>query len=643
MSGISIIIVNYNVKYFIRQCLQSVYKSDYGGPLEVIVIDNDSVDGSQEMIRQEFPQVILVANAENVGFSKANNQGIALAQYAHTLILNPDTIIQEDTLSACALFMDNTPDAGAVGVKMVDGSGSYLPESKRGFPTPLSSLFKMSGLSKVFSKSKVVNSYYLGHLDPDVINEVEVLTGAFSYMRTALLQEIGGFDEDYFMYGEDIELSFQVKEKGYKSYFYPDTQIIHFKGESTKKLSSTYLRNFYGAMSIYAGKRKSASSMLWSWILNLGIFISALTSVFKKISFSSLRPILDTLLLYLVVMGFQTLWANFYFGDANYYGDASFGWTYIFLVFIIVGSYYLFGQYDERHNYKHMSYSFLVSTLAVLSVYSLLPTELRFSRLLLLATCMSAPFVLFITRRVFNKLIKGISSFNTIDGKRVAVVGTLDSCNKTGEVVKKFSGTNSLIGQVHLDGNHNDSLGTISDIAEIVESRMINEVIFCSSDMQTSDIFKTMSQLGNKIDFKVANNDNTTIVGSSSKERVGQWYTLDINFRIDEPFHRRTKRLIDLFIIFLAIILFPIFIFSTQRKKLYGNLFQVLIGSKTWRGYNLPDKDLAQIPLVRHGVFGVGLENDLTSDSYHQSNLWYARNYSTWIEFSALLNTIFAR
>ena len=639
MSGISIIIVNYNVKYFIRQCLQSIYKSDFEGEYEVIVVDNDSVDGSQEMIRQEFPQVNLIANKQNVGFSKANNQGIAKANLQYTLILNPDTIIQEDTLSACSNFMDRTPDAGALGVKMVDGSGSYLPESKRGFPTPRSSFFKMSGLSKIFRKSEFFNSYYQGHLSAQQTQVVDVLTGAFSFMRTDLLKKIGGFDEDYFMYGEDIELSFQVREEGYKSYYFPETQIIHFKGESTKKLSSSYVKNFYGAMSIYAGKRSSASSVMWSWLLNLGIVLSAITSVFKKLSFSNLRPLIDICLLYLVVMGLQVLWAQFYFGDADYYQDASFGWTYIFLVFVIVFSYYLFGQYDDKHNFKHMSYSFVVSALAVLSIYSLLPAELRFSRLILLAVTALAPIILFLTRKLYNKLILGISSFNSADGKRVAVVGSADSYNKIGVIVKKFAGNEALVGQVNLESEPNSDLGSIVDIAEIVNSRNINELIFCSSDMQTSDIFRTMAALGNKLDFKVANNDNTTVVGSNSKERVGQWYTLDINFRIDESFHRRTKRLIDMTVSIFAIILFPLSLLSSRRKEIYSNLWPVLRARKTWLGYILPDAELAQLPVIKPAVFEI---SSLDSE-HHQSNLWYARNYSTWSELSTLLSIIFIR
>ncbi len=172
----------------------------------MIVVDNNSSDGSELMMRDEFPEITYIYNEDNRGFSKANNQGIALATQPYTLILNPDTILQENTLSTCADYLAKHQEVGAVGVKMVDGSGTYLPESKRGFPTPLNSIFKLTGLSKMFSNSKFFNYYYQGHLSNDEVNPIEVLTGAFTFIRTEVLKSFGGFDEDYFMYGEDIEL-----------------------------------------------------------------------------------------------------------------------------------------------------------------------------------------------------------------------------------------------------------------------------------------------------------------------------------------------------------------------------------------------------------------------------------------------------
>ncbi len=641
MSGLSIIIVNYNVKYFLRQCLQSIYKTNFTQELEVIVVDNDSKDGSIEMIKNDFSEVQLIANQENVGFSKANNQGIALATQAYTLILNPDTILQEDTLERCYALMEEDSSIGAVGVRMVDGSGNYLPESKRGFPTPLSALFKMSGLAKIFPSSKILNHYYLGHLNPDVVNEVDVLTGAFMFCKTALLKEIGGFDEDYFMYGEDIELSFQIKQSGHKLIYLPDTQIIHFKGESTKKLTSRYLKSFYGSMSIYAQKRNASGSFLWSWILNLGILAAGVTAVMKKLFASALRPLLDFILLFVVAHLIQKLWATYYYEQPQYYDLSSFNKIYVVLVSVILFSYYLFGQYDHRHNVKHLIYGFVASGFLTLSIYSLLPLEFRFSRIILLLTLLLSPVVLYLSRSIYNYLSAKTFSFNIDDGKRVAIVGDKNSYARIAEIVHKFSGPGSLVGRID-PSNKGAELGSLKSVKDITSSRKINELIFCSSDLSTAEIFKSMSAAGNQVSFKVANNDNTTILGSASKERVGEWYTLDLSFKISEPFHRRTKRILDVLFCIVAVLAFPlVLLLSSNRGVIFSGLVKVLLGKNTWIGYHRGDERIFELPKIAKAVMTHGNNIGESKEDLHKENLWYARNYSTWLELATLIQKFF--
>lgn len=620
--------------------MQSVYKSTYDGPIEVYVVDNDSSDGSQEMVMTEFPQVKLIANDQNLGFSKANNLAIRQASTHYTLILNPDTIIEERTLSCCAAFMEAHPEAGAIGVKMVDGSGTYLPESKRGFPSPLTAFFKMSGLAKLFPRSKTINRYYLGHLSSSESNPIEVLTGAFTFAKTKLLQEIGGYDEDYFMYGEDIELSYQIKERGKEIYFVPDTQIIHFKGESTKKITTSYLKNFYGAMGIYAKKRNTASTVVWSWLLSLAIMLSAIAGVLKKISLRQLRPVLDLFLLLGLAMGLRYIWAVSYFKDADYYADTPFYTIYPWILALIVFCYYLFGQYDKRHNLKHLTYGFVVSALTSLSIYSLLPLHLRFSRIVLLLVAVAAPLVLYLSRRIYNGFFNGTFSFNTDDARRVAVVGSPTSYEQIKPIVSKFSGDQSLVGRVGVT-QEEDAVGMLADLNQIVNSRGINELLFCSKDMSTTEIFKNMAIVGSSVTYKVANSDNTSILGSNSKERVGEWYALDISFKIDEPFHKRTKRLLDLLFCLLLIITFPIsIVVSSNRAQLFSSLLPVLFGKKSWIGYDLPDSKLAEIPALKPSAFMLQHFQESSADS-HATNLWYARNFTTWSEAVRLAKLLF--
>ena len=254
MIKLSVIIVNYNVKHFIEQCLFSVYKAADGIDLEVFVVDNNSVDGSSTLIKDKFPQVTLIENKVNTGFSVANNQAIKLAKGQYVLLLNPDTVVQEDTFSKIIEFMDNTPDAGGLGVKMLDGQGNFAPESKRGLPTPEVAFYKMFGFAKFFPKSKKFGKYHLSYLPENEINSVDVLSGAFMLIRKSVLDTIGNLDETFFMYGEDIDLSYRITKAGFKNYYFPKTQIIHYKGESTKRSSLNYVVIFYKAMAIFSKK-----------------------------------------------------------------------------------------------------------------------------------------------------------------------------------------------------------------------------------------------------------------------------------------------------------------------------------------------------------------------------------------------------
>lgn len=256
MLRVSVIIVSYNVSYFLEQCLLSVqsairYASERlpvrNNGFELIVVDNLSTDGTVAYLQPLFPQVKFVANAENLGFSKANNQALSMSNGEWILFLNPDTLLPEDFFVNCLDFVGKHTDAGAVGFRMLDGSGKYLPESKRGYPGVWASFCKMTGLTALFPHSRILAGYYAGHLPAEDVNKVQVLSGACMLCKRAALESCGGFDERYFMYAEDIDLSYRIAALGYSLYYYPLVSIIHFKGESTVK-DSRYIKQFYGAM-----------------------------------------------------------------------------------------------------------------------------------------------------------------------------------------------------------------------------------------------------------------------------------------------------------------------------------------------------------------------------------------------------------
>ena len=199
------------------------------------MVDNNSVDGSVSLVKEKFPEVIIIENKDNFGFSYANNQAIKLAEGEYILLLNPDTVVEEQTFEKVIGFMDNTPDAGGLGVKMIDGKGNFLAESKRGLPSPWVAFYRIFGISRLFPKSKRFGKYHLSYLDETQIHSVDVLAGAFMLVRKSVFDKIGLLDETFFMYGEDIDLSYRITLAGYKNYYFPETTIIHYKGESTKK------------------------------------------------------------------------------------------------------------------------------------------------------------------------------------------------------------------------------------------------------------------------------------------------------------------------------------------------------------------------------------------------------------------------
>lgn len=266
---VSVIIVSYNVKYFLEQCLCSVerarqWEQNRTGreQVEVFVVDNDSTDGTVEYLQPTFPFVSFIVNRTNVGFAVANNQALKQAGGQYILFLNPDTILPEDFFEQCIRFMETHPDAGAMGVRMVDGSGKYLKESKRGIPTPWVAFCKMTGLTSLFPASKIFARYYLGHLSENETHPAEALAGACMLARKEVLQQTGGFDERFFMYAEDIDLSWRIQQAGYTNYYFHGCTIIHFKGESTRK-DAHYIKLFYKAMVQFVEKHFSGK---WSGI-----------------------------------------------------------------------------------------------------------------------------------------------------------------------------------------------------------------------------------------------------------------------------------------------------------------------------------------------------------------------------------------
>ena len=302
MFDLSVVIVNYNSSSFLQLCLTDLAVALKSFDAEVIVVDNQSQDDSCEVVKRTYPWVTLLENDTNEGFGKANNRGIALAKGKHILLLNPDTMVHRETLQQSIAILDRDPKNGAVGVKMLDGSGNFLPESKRGLPLPEVAFYKAFGLANLFPRSKRFARYYLGHLSPDKETEVEVLAGAYMMCRAEVLKACNGFDEAFFMYGEDIDLSYRITQLGYRIFYAPEFPIIHFKGESAGR-DAAWAKRFYDAMHLFSEKHFSNQGWLWSRILDLGIRLR------KAMPTSSKREVapVDLSTMRLVVVGLKNI------------------------------------------------------------------------------------------------------------------------------------------------------------------------------------------------------------------------------------------------------------------------------------------------------------------------------------------------
>lgn len=276
---LSVIILNYNVRYFLELCVLSVESALKNIDSEIIVVDNNSSDDSCEMIKAHFPNVKLIQNNQNLGFPKGNNIGVAQAKGEYICILNPDTVVAEDTFDNVLAFAENKKELGIVGVKLIDGTGNFLPESKRGIPTPWVAFTKIASLYKLFPKSKFFNQYYAQHLSENETGKADILVGAFMFLKKELYDEVGGFDEDCFMYSDDIDLSYVIVQSGKSNYYFHETTVIHYKGESTVK-DGMYMKRFKESMDFFY-KKHFQSSFLFSAFMKIGMVLFSFVKKFQ--------------------------------------------------------------------------------------------------------------------------------------------------------------------------------------------------------------------------------------------------------------------------------------------------------------------------------------------------------------------------
>lgn len=644
---LSVVIVNYNVKYFLEQCLHSVMKAIDGLDAEIFVVDNNSVDGSIRMLREKFPHVTLIENKDNKGYSKANNQAIRKAKGNYILLLNPDTIVEDDTLVKCVRFMEDHPDAGGLGVKMIDGKGKFLPESKRGLPSPSVAFFKIFGFSALFPRSRVFNRYHLGYLDKDKTHPVDVLSGAFMMLRKKVIDEAGMLDEDFFMYGEDIDLSYRITKAGYRNYYYPGTRIIHYKGESTKKSSLNYVFMFYNAMIVFAKKHFSKeNARILSTLINIAIYIRAFFSIMTRFFKRIALPLTDALLLFGGIFFIKGYWEhNFIFPEGGHYPLAFTAIALPLYILIWLLSVYLTGGYDKPVKLSKILLGTLTGTILILVLYSLLSENYRFSRALIILGATWGAVAMCGFRILLH--LTGINGYkiNSEKNKRFIICGEKEEAERVSELLQKTVLSPGFIGLVsyhHHRHNTNGFIGHLGQIREIINIHRIDEVIFCAKDVPAQVIMDKMTELQDKlVDFKIAPPESLSIIGSNSINTSGDLYVIDIN-AITKIANRRNKRLLDIIVSSSLLLFSPLVLFIVKNPVgLFRNIFSVFFGFKSWVGYSeLSDSEKQRLPAIRKGVlnpFDAFRKEPVPGEAVSRLNLMYARDYQFSNDFNIIL------
>ncbi|MGF2411194.1 glycosyltransferase family 2 protein [Ferruginibacter sp.] len=637
---LSVIIVNYNVKYFLEQCLCSVLKACKNIEAEIIVVDNNSTDGSKEFLSPKFPLVHFTWNSVNVGFAKANNQALYQAKGNYILFLNPDTIVPEDCLESCISFFESHPNAGALGIRMIDGTGKFLKESKRAFPSPLTSLFKLSGFTKLFPHSKIFARYHLGHLSEKENHEVDVLAGAYMMIPGKVLDKTGSFDDTFFMYGEDVDLSYRIQKAGYKNYYFAESTIIHFKGESTKKGSLNYVRMFYSAMSLFVNKHYSGGRAgIFNFLIHTGIFLRAILALLGKLFKKIGLPLLDAAIIFMSFWCIKYLWNNFIRQEVNYSPNMLIIAFPVFSIMFLIASYYS-GLYDKGYKQSQLNRSTAMAALVLLSGYALLPESVRFSRGILLFGIVMAFIVMSMLRQVFVKW-NLLSKIEDEDGYRqtIVVAGENDFVNVTA-LMHKAGMPEKVLGRVNDSlTSSSKALGSIHQLNHLIKMYPVKEIIFCEDILTFKEIIAAVQELPPGVSNKFHASGSSSFVGSDSKDVSGEYVTATNKYTITRPVNKRNKNLLDFVVALLFILTFPIH-FITQKRpfRFFKNVFFVLLMQKTWIGYAVPSDKL---PGIKKGILTSTTlpvaVNDLPIESLILSDEWYATYYSAATDFKKIV------
>ncbi len=670
------VIVNYNVCTFLEQALHSVFRAAKDLGVEVIVVDNDSVDGSVEMVRTRFPEVTLIVNDRNFGFGRANNLAIRKAQGRYVLVLNPDTIVQEDTFDTFVRFMEKHPDAGMVGCQILNPDGTFARESRRSFPTPEIAFYQVSGLSRLFPRSRRFGRYNLTYLPKDQECEVDALSGSCMFVRHEAIYAsreggadgssagAGLFDEDFFMYGEDLDWCFRFRRAGWKVYYTPDTQIIHFKGESTKQGEARYIKLFYGAMSRFVEKHfQTKYSWLFSAFLHLGIWVKAAQSLFKQALHRARIPVLEfvaALLCFDAVALVRSIPSTFSFPRVFYLAVAP---TYAALVvgcILLVGGFRIRNRNRQRFAWQGVGMAFLIVTTASFFVKSI-----AFSRVVILFGFLSVLIFLLVLRWIRRELDERM-----VGQRQAVLVGPGRAAERFKRMLMSHpSPPLEVVGYVELDVDPDSprvmfstlpKLGRVDQLRDIVRLRHIDDIVFAAGHVTNQSMFALMQELLDlPIRFKILQPRQTQVIGKGFVSEVGLVPPLlDAEAAVHLPRGKVVQLLADtaisavagLILVFIALpgfVMSPSGLWLRRLREVAFCLPRVIIGSCALVGFD--DEAAFRPPAgwrIRRGVVPlvpVRRAVELTQDQLQGLYWRYAQSQSFGLDVRIVTSYIRSR
>lgn len=650
---LSIIIVNYNVKEFLQNLLHSIAKASQNIVSEIIVVDNASDDGSPELIKENFPNVKLIVNEKNLGFSKANNIGLKAASGDFFLLINPDTIVREDTFQKMLKFFAEFPTAGMAGCKILNPDGTLQLACRRSFPGPWTSFCKVTGLSSIFPNSKMFASYNLTYLDEDQTYEVDAISGSFMMIRKEAMKLVGGLDEQFFMYGEDLDLCYRIQKAGFKVFYVHSTQIIHYKGESTKRSSIDETKIFYDAMKLFVKKHLS-NSFLIELILTTAIRLRKFFAFLGKRKLIIMSVLFDIIFFDLSIFAADKIYSHF----GHWRGFPAFSIPIVYsvpvLLHILVAM--ISGVYKKDSLSVLKNYMATIISFFLLSSLTFFVKQYAYSRAAVIITYIILLFSLAFWRSILKIFFRVGISHDGFTSKRTLIVGT---SNNAVQIAKKlrmresdYHSVSGLIGFSYKDiGNKFDEfevLGSVENIIKVIRERKINEIIFSTEELSYNQMMSIVSNCRNEpVEFKLIGNNLDFLVGKTSVSILDDMPIFEIKYNISNPVLRLFKSIFDFTLASLVLFFIYPFIYLISKagaersefKKFVLSTPLIFSGKVSFVGPKFSKKEKT-IYLGKKGLTGLWYIESPQESENDKLDILYAKNQNIWLDLEILSKTL---